>query len=231
MDCIRFKKQPNAAGFDPAPRAGNAAHYDCQLLIMTVPKGFRRIRKAEINNPDFPGNKFGGELVAVPSEYTPALLHVIYDLDPSPQGQLSKALAEEVGITEDYCNTQKGITGRGIKTPCAKSSAKSWTGDSAHALFVRYSWNDLYTGTATESNPTHDALRDIFHKDDIALAATVAPDRTVIWVPFLEGDEAGDPPGKYRVEQYRDDESYELGPVIYFDKPGIWVDPVLRFKL
>lgn len=68
-------------------------------------------------------------------------------------------------------------------------------------------------------------------KNDIAMAAMVAPDRTVIWVPFLEGNEVGAGQGSYRIEKWKDDHPYELGPVIYLDKPGIWVDPELRFRV
>ncbi|NJB84434.1 hypothetical protein GGR26_000179 [Lewinella marina] len=245
MDCVRFKKRPGDSGFDPKQPSGKPPnkHYDCQLLLLTVPKGFRRIHFVEIaddkGNSTTPSDKFGDPLAEPASKFEPVLLHVIYDLDTTSKPGLTDQELHLPKVAQDHCARQgleqpKSV---GTRTPCAKSSAKSWTGSSTdgQALFVRYKWNEIYknnNNTSDSHQDTHDEMTKIFNsKNDIAMAAMVAPDRTVIWVPFLEGNEVGAGQGSYRIEKWKDDHPYELGPVIYLDKPGIWVDPELRFRV
>ncbi|NJB84431.1 hypothetical protein GGR26_000176 [Lewinella marina] len=237
LRCVRFKQKRDAPGFNPAlsETAGHPGCYACQLLLLSVPEGFRRINLDEIR--DEHGHRenslphFGPHLAEPAGPVEPVLLHVIYDLDTTPT---ITGAGEAPLVTQDHCAGErpKGVTYSGTLTPCAKSSATSWSGSGpdAQGLFVRYAWRGIYNNAEHEA--TNAALESLFNgKDEVALAAMIAPDRTVIWIPFLEGEEIAGDGGAHTVVTFQDNVPYELGRVVYLDKPGIWVDPELRFRV
>ena len=182
-----------------------------QLLPLTVPGQSIRITEGEFANAAASPRTYTEPLVGTPTSKDTHLLWLVQNIKSNPIYDFTGQSADTADTRIfDFCNisaAQAAIPDDGQLEPCAIA---------VDSLYVEWDYRSSIDAQG-KKKPLFEALSSVFGESKIKMAATVAPNHTVIWLPILGGNHSD------IVQVINRKKSVPVYGVTYLDGPNIFI--------
>ena len=199
VECWAIK--PTPTGDPVVPISPNVC--TGQLLPLTLPGRCTRITEEEFKDPDSKPQAYGEWLVGEEKSTDSYLLWLINE----PNSNVQTATTNTDSIVYDFCDV-KGLIATGQGEPCVMG---------IDTLAVQWHYSEFISALGGKSRLGNLARKE-FKTDTIKMIATVAPNRTIIWIPAINGEDANDLYDTVKAKSV-----FTAFGVTYLDGPNIFV--------